>query len=134
MEKRVFIVEDSPSVRSRLVDLLRPVEYVHIVGEAETPADAVQGILVTHPDYVVLDFQLIGGVGIEVLRAVHAQAPEIQFIVLTNHPHPQYRRLCMDSGAHYFFDKSTEFIRVRDVIRDTDPISINDIPNRVTTI
>jgi len=121
--KTVFIVEDSASVRSRLVSLLEDIEGVRIVGEAETPANAVQGILASHPDYVVLDFQLLGGTGVEVLRTVCPKAPDIQFIMLTNHPNPQYRRLCMENGAQYFFDKSSEFTRVRDVIADLESIS-----------
>lgn len=121
--KTVFIVEDSASVRSRLVSLLEDIEGVRIVGEAETPANAVQGILALHPDYVVLDFQLLGGTGVEVLRAVCSKAPDIQFIMLTNHPNPQYRRLCMENGAQHFFDKSSEFTRIRDVIADLESIS-----------
>ena len=56
----------------------------------------------------MLDYQLDGGTGLDVLRAVHPQAPEIVFIVLTNHAKPQYRRVCLDAGASDFFDKSPE--------------------------
>jgi DNA-binding NarL/FixJ family response regulator len=65
---------------------------------------------------VVLDFQLLGGTGVEVLRKVHPQMPDVRFIVLTNHNNPQYRRICMEAGASHFFDKSTEFGRIKDVI------------------
>jgi len=37
--------------------------------------------------------------------------------VLTNQPDPQYREACMAAGADHFFDKSTEFERIGDVIR-----------------
>jgi DNA-binding NarL/FixJ family response regulator len=114
--KSVFIVEDSASLRSRLVKLLNELDGVRVVGEAETPSSAVEGILATHPGYVVLDYQLLGGTGVEVLQGVRKQSPDTVFIMLTNHPQPQYRRLCMEAGAHYFFDKSVEFGRVKDVI------------------
>lgn len=113
---RVFLVEDSASIRARLSEMLREVQGVTIVGEAETPVDAVAGILARRPNCVVLDFQLLGGTGVEVLRKVHPEAPEIQFIVLTNHPNPQYRRICMEAGARFFFDKSTEFGKIKDII------------------
>jgi DNA-binding NarL/FixJ family response regulator len=113
---KVFIVEDFAPVRRRLNELLGEIEGVDIVGEAESPADAIAGILNTGPKWVVLDFQLLGGTGVDVLRAVHPKAPEINFIVLTNHPNPQYRRACVESGAGWFFDKSTEFGKIRDVI------------------
>ena len=113
---RVFIVEDSPSVRSRLVELVGAIDGMSVVGEAESPAAAVAGIRDTQPDCVVLDFQLIGGTAVDVLRAVHPEAPEIAFVVLTNHPTPQYRRVCMDAGASWFLDKSTEFGKLDEVV------------------
>jgi DNA-binding NarL/FixJ family response regulator len=115
-QTRVFIVEDSPEVRRSLVDLLHEIDGVSVVGEAETPDEAVAGIRRTDPDCVVLDFQLVGGTGVEVLRAIHPASPEIAFVVLTNHPNAQYRRICMEAGAAWFFDKSTEFRKLKDVI------------------
>ena len=112
----VFLVEDSAPIRARLAEMLRDMQGVAIVGEAATPASAIDGILRTHPDSVVLDIQLIGGTGIEVLRKVCPLAPDIVFIMLTNHPDPQYRKICMQAGASYFLDKSTEFVKVREVI------------------
>jgi two-component system response regulator DevR len=113
---KVFIAEDFLPVRRRLTELLTTVDSVDIVGEAETPREAVSGILDQRPDWVVLDFDLRGGTGVEVLRVVHPKAPSIRFIVLSNDPASQYRRACMESGAAWFFDKSTEFGKVRDVI------------------
>jgi DNA-binding NarL/FixJ family response regulator len=116
VRKGVFIVEDSASIRSRLVEMLEDVEGIRVVGEAESPAQATAAILETLPDLVILDFQLIGGTGVEVMRAVRPVLPEVAFLVLTNHPNPQYRRICMEAGAHWFFDKSTEFGKIKDVI------------------
>ena len=113
---KVFIVEDSAPIRTRLGELLGEIDGVEVVGEAVSPSDAIAGILRTSPNWVVLDFQLVGGTGVDVLRAVRPKAPEINFIVLTNHPTPQYRRACIDSGAGWFFDKSTEFGKIKDVI------------------
>ena len=112
---RVFIVEDSGPIRERLAALLREIEGVTIVGEADSVRGAVEGILRTRPESVVLDIQLPDGSGVEVLREVCPRAPEVVFVVLTNHPNPQYRRICMEAGASHFFDKSTEFGRIKDV-------------------
>ena len=115
---RVFIVEDSPSIRSRLVEMLGEMDGVCVVGEADSPAEAVAGIQATKPHCVVLDFQLIGGTGVDVLRAVHPGSPEIAFVVLTNHPNAQYRRLCQEAGADWFLDKSSEFGKLKDVVAE----------------
>ena len=113
----VFIVDDVPSMRERLRELVAEVPGVEVVGDAGTKTDAIAGILAKQPSCVLLDYQLIGGTGVDVLRAVHARSPGTVFVVLTNHPDPQYRHACMQAGADHFFDKSTEFERVADVLR-----------------
>ena len=113
----VFIVDDVPSMRARLTELVTELPGVAVVGDAGTANDAITGILAAKPACVLLDYQLIGGTGLDVLRAVHPQSPDTVFVVLTNHPDPQYRRACMAAGADHFLDKSTEFERIGDVIR-----------------
>jgi DNA-binding NarL/FixJ family response regulator len=59
---------------------------------------------------------LLGGTGVDVMHAVRPKAPGIVFVVLTNHADPKYRRICLEAGASWFFDKSTEFRKIKDVI------------------
>jgi DNA-binding NarL/FixJ family response regulator len=115
---RVYIVEDSAGIRARLADMLSGMERVSVVGEAGSAREAVAGILRVRPDSVLLDLNLMGRTGIDVMRSVRPAAPEIVFIVLTNHAEPQYRRAATDAGASYFLDKSREFDRVREVIAE----------------
>ena len=112
----VFIVEDSESVRRRLAGMLGDIDGVTVVGEAGTPEQALEGIARTRPDSVVLDLHLVGGSGLEVLRRARPQAPGTVFIVLTNHANEQYRRACMQAGASYFFDKTHDIAKVREII------------------
>ena len=114
----VFIVDDIPSMRERLRELVGEVPDVEVVGESGTTSEAIAGILAKQPACVLLDYQLIGGTGVDVLKAVHDRAKGTIFVVLTNHPDPQYRRACMAAGADHFFDKSTEFECVAQVLRD----------------
>jgi DNA-binding NarL/FixJ family response regulator len=111
----VFIVEDSPIVRERLVALMGEIAGISVVGEANTAREAVDGILRTLPTWVLLDIQLIGGSGIEVLRQVRTRVPGTRFVILTHLDNPQYRRTCMQAGADYFFDK-TQTVAVREII------------------
>ena len=114
----VYIVDDSAAIRSRLVDMLSRIDGVSVVGEAASASEAIAGILDVHPHSVLLDLNLMGRPGIEVLRTVHPQAPDIVFIVLTNHSEPQYRTACTKAGARYFLDKSCDFERVPAVIAE----------------
>lgn len=119
---KVFIVEDSPPIRDHLAEMLHELPGVAVVGFAESPDEAIAGILRTNPDCVVLDYQLIGGTAVDVLRGVHPLSPATVFLVLTNHPIPQYRRVCLEAGASRFFDKSFEFDKVREAVAQLDPL------------
>ena len=114
----IYIVDDSAAIRSRLNEMLARVDGVRVVGEAGAVSQAVTEILSLRPHSVLLDLNLDGASGMQVLRTIHPQAPEIVFVVLTNHAEPQYRRACERAGAAYFLDKSTEFDRVAGVIAE----------------
>lgn len=111
---RVFVVEDSRLVRERLITMLAGVAQP--AGHAASAHEAIEAILDTHPDAVVLDLMLADGTGIDVLRALHERAPEISVYMITNYPASHYRRLAAELGARGFYDKSTEFHCVRDAI------------------
>jgi two-component system, NarL family, response regulator DevR len=117
----VFIVEDSPAVRDSLVDLLSGLGGVRVVGVADSPIAAIDGILASRPAGVVLDFQLVGGTALDVLRGIRPQVPDVVVIVLTNFPSPGYRRACMNAGANWFLDKSTQFEEVRKIVAGLAP-------------
>lgn len=112
----VFIVEDSPIVRERLLTLLGSIDGATAIGQASRADEAIQAILEAQPDAVVLDLKLAQGSGFDVLRAVHERAPAIDLYMLSNFAAEPYRRLAARLGARGFFDKSNEFQRVRDVL------------------
>lgn len=113
---RVFVVDDSPLVRERLVALLSAVEGVQVVGTADNAEAGIAGIAEAAPDVAILDIRMPEGSGISVLEAIKLQEDCPIVIMLTNYPYPQYRRRCLDAGADYFFDKSSEFHKVTDVL------------------
>ncbi len=66
---------------------------------------------------VILDIRMSDGSGIDVLPEIKKGNQSPLVIVLTNYPYPQYRRKCIEAGADFFFDKSTEFDKVTEVLR-----------------
>jgi DNA-binding NarL/FixJ family response regulator len=104
---KVFLADDSLQIRQR-VNALLAVTDVAIVGEAGTPASCISGILDCHPDVVVLDHQLEGGTGLQVLKAVRSLDPQVAFVVFSNNAAPAYRKRYLHEGAVQFLDKSTE--------------------------
>jgi len=114
----VFVVEDAPEVRKRLVAMLRTVRGVDVVGEAESVRGAVDGVLSTAVDVMLLDLQLADGSGLEVLAAVRPQRPGLYVIVLSNFVNTQqYRDASLAAGADVVLDKTSEFGRVREILR-----------------
>ena len=70
----------------------------------------------TLPQVVILDLEIPGGTGLEVLAVVKKERPKTTVIVLTNYAMCYVRTRCCLAGADYFFDKSTEFERVVSVL------------------
>jgi DNA-binding NarL/FixJ family response regulator len=120
---RIFLVEDSPAVRERVLDLLGSIAGVSPVGSASTAQDAERAILETRPDAVLLDIQLEQGSGFDVLRAVRKQAPEIEIYMLSNFATRPYRDLAASLGAQGFFDKTTEIRRLRQTMAERAALS-----------
>lgn len=115
----VFLVDDSAPVRERLLAMLAALAGVCVVGQAEGAEQAIAAILACRPQVVLLDLKLgDGGSGFDVLRAVHPQAPEIDFYLLSNFSTPAYRRSAEELGARGFFDKTQEFGRLMDLLAE----------------
>jgi two-component system response regulator DesR len=104
---KVFLADDSALIRQRVGAMLAA-SAMTVVGEAETPQACIQGILDSHPDVVVLDVQLEGGTGLQVLKAVRQAAPQVAFVVFSNNAAPAYRKRYLAEGAARFLDKSSE--------------------------
>jgi DNA-binding NarL/FixJ family response regulator len=112
----VFLVEDSSVIRDRLVALLNNIPGVAVIGHAEDSAGAVSAILAAQPHAVVLDLQLKGSSGMDVLRALRSALPDVTVVVLTNYATEEYRKRCLEAGARYFLDKTHEFESLRGIL------------------
>jgi DNA-binding NarL/FixJ family response regulator len=108
----VFIADDSRIVRERLVTMLDELAEVEIVGQAENVAEAISAIRIVKPDVVILDIRMPGGSGIDVLQEIKQDEVAPMIIMLTNYPYPAYRQKCLQAGADFFLDKSTEFDQI----------------------
>jgi two-component system response regulator DesR len=121
---RVFLAEDSAPLRERIGHLLTA-KACQVVGEGATPDGCVQGILGSHPDVVVLDVQLEGGTGMQVLKAVRAAAPRVAFVIFSNNAAPVYRKRYLAEGAAQFLDKSAEFDLLPAAVADASRAAVH---------
>ena len=115
---KVLIIDDSDALVQRLMASLAGVEGLDLVGYATNVADGILEIRRAKPDVVILDIRMPDGSGMEVLETLRKHPAPPIVIMLSNYNYPQFRRKCLQSGARFFFDKSSEFHRVAEVLRD----------------
>jgi two-component system LytT family response regulator len=76
---RTLLVDDEQPARDRLRQLLSEVAEVEIVGEAEDGVQAVERVTALAPDLVLLDIQMPGCSGLEVVASLPRPRPAIIF-------------------------------------------------------
>jgi DNA-binding NarL/FixJ family response regulator len=114
---KVLIADDSSLVSNRLAAMLSRVEGVEIVGETHSAFETINLIRDRKPEVVVMDVQIKGGRGIDVVQDIKKDSPSPIFVMLASHPFPQYKKRCFEAGADYYFDKSNEFEKITDVFK-----------------
>lgn len=123
---KVFIADDSAVVRKRLSEMISRIAGVEVVGEAQDAHTTIESILKLEPDVVILDIRMPGGNGITVLEKIKKTSFNTVVIMVTNYPYPQYREKCMELGADYFFDKSSEFEKIKELLKQLIQDSHNE--------
>jgi DNA-binding NarL/FixJ family response regulator len=116
----VFIVEDSEAMRDSLRSMLSEFHDVSIAGYAADETAAVEQINALLPDVVILDLNLQSGTGVAVLKNIKKHHAGIKVMVLTNCNGEHYVDACKRANADYFFDKSFQFMQVREVFLNWD--------------
>ncbi len=114
----MLIVEDSEIIQQRLMDRLAPFTGLEVIGLVQHATEAEEFIQTLKPDVVILDIRLRSGNGIDVLERIKGDSVRPVVIVITNFSHPQYRKKCLEAGAQYFLDKSTEFERISQIFEE----------------
>lgn len=105
MSRRIFLVDDHDVVRAGMRAVL---DRDHeIVGEGADAASAVDGILATNPELVVLDVNLPGGGGSAVIEQVRRQRPDIKFMALTVSTSRDDVVRMMEAGVDGYITKTT---------------------------
>lgn len=108
-ELTVVLVEDSMTIRRQILQQLRSVQGLRVVGEAPDEPLALALVAATRPDAVLLDLSLAdGGSGLQVLKQLRRQGYAGQVHVLSHQTPEAYRAACVAAGANGFFDKAEE--------------------------
>lgn len=114
---KVLLVDDSAPVREHMKPMLSAISHVEIIGEAETSVAALYLIQKLRPDVVILDVVLREGSGFDVLAEVKKWRDSPIVIMLTNYAAAPFRKKAQEEGADFFFDKSTEYEKVIEILK-----------------
>ena len=130
----IVIVEDSELILTHLLDIVATQPRIHVVGVATEEESAINLIMDTAPDAVLLDLSLAPGSGIRVLQRIRSKGCAARVLVLTNNIEPALRKACVGLGVSGFFDKSLEAEQCMQKLFDWLPPLPSNEPARLSAI
>lgn len=117
MATRIFLVDDHDVVRAGIKAVLG--NRFDVVGEAADVSSAVEGILATRPELVVLDVKLPGGGGAEVIARVDAVIPDVKYMALTVVTSRDDVVQMMQAGVDGYITKTTASTELPELVEQT---------------
>ena len=104
-KSRVFIVDDHPLVREGLTNLINAQDDVMVCGEAKDSSEAIDGIAKERPEVAVIDISLANESGLELIKNLVRQFPQVALIVLSMHDEALYAERALRAGARGYVMK-----------------------------
>ncbi|HXF70456.1 MAG TPA: response regulator transcription factor [Thermoflexus sp.] len=103
---RVLLADDHPAVRTGIRQFLERDPAIEVVAEAGSGEEALALIARHRPDVVILDLRMPGLSGLEVLRRLRAEHPEVRVLVLTAYDDDPYIFAALRAGARGYLLKT----------------------------
>lgn len=104
-KRRIFLVEDHPIVRLGFLKLIEQDADLEVCGESETASDALSRIRELRPDLALLDIALDRSSGFELIKALHAESPDLPVLVVSMHDESLYAGRTLRAGARGYVMK-----------------------------
>jgi len=114
---RILIADDHEVVRIGLASLLDRQPGFSVVGEAGSGQEAVRLARQTRPDVVVMDIRMPDGSGIDACRAILAERPSTQVVMLTSYADSDDLFAAIDAGASGYVLKRVGSTELVDAVR-----------------
>jgi DNA-binding NarL/FixJ family response regulator len=117
MTMKLLIADDSELIRTRLLGLFECLPGIDSAHTADTLAQTLESVRRLRPTLVIQDLHLSDGNAIQIINSLKLLEPGMGIAILTNDASEFNRRKCFEAGADWFFDKSTEFESLLEVVR-----------------
>lgn len=101
----VFVLDDHPVVRQGIRKILDGEPDISLAGEAAMFMELLDLFEERQPDIIVLDITLPGSSGLDVLKELKAQYPDIPVLILTIHKEEHFALRTLKAGADGFLNK-----------------------------
>ncbi len=105
---RVLLADDHQVVRRGIRDFLTESGEIEVIAEAENGDEAIQLIEEHKPDVAVLDIQMPGTTGIEVVRWIRTQNLPVHTLILTAYDDDPYLVAAMEAGTNGYVMKTAD--------------------------
>jgi two-component system nitrogen regulation response regulator GlnG len=113
----VLVVDDEESVRYSFRKLLREPEY-RVIGAANG-VEALAHLQDQPPDLIILDIQMPGSSGLDILQEIKTRAPKIPVLIITAYGTSERIITAMKHGAHEYIEKPFDIPRMKTLIDET---------------
>jgi DNA-binding NarL/FixJ family response regulator len=109
---RIVLVEDETLVRLGLCELLRLNASIDIVAQVEEGFSAVETIMNTEPDVVLMDVRLPGQSGVDVLKTVRQRGSTTPIVLVTTFDDDDIFFRAIQNGANGFIRKDSTLVEL----------------------
>jgi two-component system chemotaxis response regulator CheY len=118
-QRRILIVEDSPTMRQLLVFALRRLKNVEIV-EAQDGMDGLRKVSTDHFDIALIDINMPVMDGLKLIRLMRGEEAlkDIPIVVITTEGASEDRERALGLGANEYLTKPIQANRVLSVVKD----------------
>lgn len=102
---KIYIVDDHPLMRKGLAMTIDKEMGFEVCGQAESAEKALHEIINLKPDVAVVDISLPGMNGIELIKNVLHQKPDLKILVVSRHDEELYAERALRAGAKGYLMK-----------------------------
>jgi DNA-binding NarL/FixJ family response regulator len=115
--KRILIIDDHPLVRESLKKIIQRETDLTVCGEAEDRDQAMELVNITRPHLTIVDLTLKNSYGLELIKDLRDQHPEVQILVLSMHDEALHAERVVRAGARGYISKQEVSAKILIAIR-----------------
>lgn len=114
---RIVMADDHAIVREGLKRIVSSIEGMEVIGEAGNGTEVMQRVRELAFDVLLLDLSMPGRSGMELIKLIRAEKPQLRILVLSMHQELQYAVRAIKNGASGYLTKESAPAQLEQAIR-----------------